>query len=463
MPSDKRICSGCVSDVYLKGVIDQSQVTDQACDYCGRVAPTIDMQSLAEMCDEVIENFYEISSITPAVIHFGRTPDGYPLHDVLDTLLSPSSEASDDLVEILNQHWFDWSSHEHKYGDEDPWFVEKSSLQEPLSVSWAQMEQSLLHQARFFNPSAAALLEEIFGSILEDRTDQGSSVIVELGNGSQYDTLYRARVFETYGELNEAFKHPERNFGPPPPGVGRAGRMNAKGIPVFYGATKEAIALSEVLPPVGSLVVVAQFLVIRSIRVLDLRQLGMVRLQPGSSLFDPATAKEGSRKDFLRELTQLMVMPVVPELEDRRYVVTQAIADFLATHPKLLLDGLLYPSAQHGEEELPGCNVILFNKSSAVLYSDVLNKNLTSANIYEHDEDTPEGRLEPRMETRARQLEPEWSRSKEEHTKPSLCLNLGKISIHEIKGVRFETRPHTVQHIENKTPPKPTPSEDGPF
>lgn len=466
MPGDKRVCAECVSDTYLKGVINQSQETDQSCDYCGTVAPTIDMQSLAEMCDEVIENFYEVSSLTPAVIHFGRTPDGYPLHDVLEDLIAPPTDALNDLVEILGEAWFDWSSQEHKYGDEDPWFVEKSSLKEPLSSAWELMEQSLRHEARHFNPSAVALLEQIFGSILDDRTDQGCSVIVELGNGSEFDNLYRARVFQTSTPLEKAFEHPERHFGPPPPGVGTAGRMNAKGIPVFYGATKESIAVSEVRPPVGSLVVVAQFQVIHALRVLDLRQLGTIRLQPGSSLFDPETVKEATRKDFLRELTKKIVMPVVPELEDHRYVVTQAIADFLATHSKLDLDGLLFPSAQHAadDEDETGCNVILFNKASAVLYSEEFNGDRTKIYLYEHHEDMPEGRIQPMMWTKVRQDEPEWAWARWGNTqaKPALRLNLDKISIHEIKGVRFETQTNTVQHFEDKTP-KNIPNEDDPF
>lgn len=467
MPGDKRICAECVSDDYLKSVINQSQGTNQTCDYCGMLAPTIDMQSLADICDEVIENFYEVSSLTQAVIHFGRTPDGYPVHDVLEDLIAPPTDALNDLVEILRETWFDWSSHEYKYGDEDPWFVEKSNLKEPLSSAWEKMEQSLRHEARHFNPSAVALLEQIFGSILDDRTDQGSSVIVDLGNGSEFDTLFRARVFQTSAPLEEAFEHPERHFGPPPPGVGTAGRMNAKGIPVFYGATKEFIAVSEVRPPVGSLVVVAQFHVIRPLRVLDLRKLGTIRLQPSASLFDPETVKEATRRDFLRELTMKLVMPVVPELEDHSYVVTQAIADFLATHPNLNLDGLLFPSAQHASDDgdESGCNVILFNKASTVLFADASNSNRTKTYLYEHDEDTPEGRLEPTMRVRVRKDEPEWSWARwgDGQPNPALRLNLDKISILEIKGVRYDSWSHPVKHVEDNSPQPPTSNEDNFF
>nr|WP_176947343.1 RES family NAD+ phosphorylase [Pseudomonas benzenivorans] len=407
------------------------------------------MTSLAEMCAEVIENFYEVSSLTDAVIHFGRPAEGDDLPDLLDSLLGLPSDALDDLVETLGDLWFDYSSHEHKYG-EDPSFIERSSLERSLSHAWQLMEESLRYEARYLNPTAANLLEDVFGAILDDRTNQGHSVVVELGTGSEYDTLYRARVFQTLDSMEKAFEHPQRNFGPPPPGLGSAGRMNAKGVPVFYGATKPDIAISEVRPPAGSHVVVAQFKVIRPLKVLDLRQLGTLRLKPESSLFDPETVGKATRIDFLRVLTRNIVKPVVPELEDHRYVVTQAIADFLATHPRLNLDGIIFPSAQHPDEtDRPGSNVILFNKASGVLYSGERYGKRTHIYLFEYDEDTPEGRLEPSMATK--EPPPEsgqgiWHWSAPERYQPALELDLDAISIFEIKGVKYDSSAYLVNH-----------------
>lgn len=452
MPGEKRICSECVSDEYVKGVIKQSQAGGQACDYCGGVGPTIDMSSLAEKCDAVIENFYEVSSQTDAVIHFGRTPEGYDLPEVLHSLLAAPTDAVDDLVELLGELWFDWSSHEHKYSDEDPWFIEKSSLGWELNHEWQQMEASLRYEARYLNPSAANLFEEIFGAILDDRTRQGSCVVVELGNGSEYDTLYRARVFQTINPMEDAFEHPERHFGPPPPGTGSAGRMNAKGVPVFYGATKPEIAVSEVRPPVGSHVVVAPFKVIRALKVLDLRQLGAVSLKPDASLFDPKTVKQATRRGFLRGLTQMIVMPVVPEQEDHRYVVTQAIADFLATHPKLNLDGIIFPSAQHSEADAdtPGSNVILFNKTSRVRFADEQNGKQTQVHLFEHDEEGV--RLEPMIWTKDRREESQGMWGRRDRPQPALELDLDAISIYEIKGVKYDTSSYGVHRVIDKSP-----------
>lgn len=458
MSGNKRICSNCVSDVYLKGVIDQSQKTDQACDYCGRVAPTIDMESIAEMCNEVIENFYEVSSLTDAVIHYGWTAEGNTLPEILYTLLDPPSDAVDDLVELLGEMWFDWSSHEHQYG-EDPSFIEKSSLGRELGYDWHQMEESLRYEARFLNPTAANLLEKIFGSIENDRALSNDSVVVHLGVGSEFDTLFRARGFQTTDAMEDAFVHPERHFGPPPPGKGSAGRMNAKGVPVFYGATKPEIAISEVRPAVGSHVVVAQFKVIRPLRVLDLRKLGAIKLKPDASYFDPDTVKQATRNDFLRGLTHEIGMPVVPELEDHRYVTTQAIADFLATHQKLNLDGIIFPSAQHPEKEAvnPGSNVILFNKASVVKFADQQNGKRTQAYLFEHDEDGT--RLEPMIWTEVRVDESKNMWRSRDFPVPALQLDLDAISVYVINGVRYETSSFRVRRTV-KTSSKKTEADE---
>jgi len=450
MPSDKRICAACVSDEYLKAEIAKSSTVDQECDYCESVGPTIDMCSLADRCDTVIENFYEASSLSDAVIIYGRTPEGEELAGVLDQIVAPQQEVVADLVELLTDMWFDFDSQEHRYGEE-PWFVEKTRFSEPLSDAWNKMERSLKHEARYINPEAARMLENVFGAVHDDRTREGKVVVVELGAGCEIDTLYRARVFQTLKAMETALGHPERHIGPPPSGVGAAGRMNAKGVSVFYGATKKDVAISEVRPPVGCHVVVGAFKMIRTLRLLDLHQLASITLKPTSSPFDPATVKEASRRDFLETLTEKMVMPVMPELAEQDYLITQVIADFLSTHPKLELDGILFPSAQKTvtSQDTSGHNVILFNKASTVLNAEAHFGGGTSVYLLEYDEDSPKGRLEPEMWTKESPKEeeshnmPMWPEP--DTIKPALNLDRNSIEICEVEGVAYRTYSHHVK------------------
>lgn len=450
MPAEKRICGACVNDEFLKQVIAQSPTNTLACNYCGEVAPTIDMGGLADYCDKAIDEFYEVSSLCDAVMIFERTPEGDELPSVLENLLGAPDEAITDLVELLGEWWFDRSSMENRYGD-DPWFVEKTSFADPMSEAWTQMESSLRNEARYINPEAAKMLESVFGPILDDRTHQGKDVVVECGPGCKIDKLFRARVFQTYGALKKALSHPERHIGPPPPGIGAAGRMNAKGVSVFYGATDPEIAQSEVRPMVGCHIVIGEFMVIRKLRLLDLEQLGEISLRPTSSPFDPATVAEASRRDFLKILSQKMVMTVMPELEEQSYLITQAIADFLATHPKLKLDGILFPSAQKSMSNKPvaGRNVILFNKASSVLNSEENFDREASVDLWESDEDGT--RFVPQVWATLRPKEeqinlPFWAAPAT--TTPTLEFNCKSIEVREIREIEYRSYSHPVDfHI----------------
>ena len=75
--------------------------------------------------------------------------------------------------------------------------------------------------------------------------------------------------------------------------------MNAKGVPVFYGAVDSEIAIAEVRPPVGSHVVVGVFEVVRPLRLLDIEKL--ILIDGDGSLFDPATYNRRNRRDFLKD------------------------------------------------------------------------------------------------------------------------------------------------------------------
>lgn len=446
MPGDKRICGDCVSDDFLKKVIAQSPTTSDTCDYCDSVAPTIDMYGLAEYCDKAIDGFFQVSSECDAVTIYDRTPEGDQLQDVLERILGAPDDAIEDMVELLSEYWFDRDSMEHRYG-EDPWFVEKTSFAEPMSDAWSQMEDSLRNQARFINPEASKMLESVFGPILDDRTHQGRDVVVECGPGCKINKFFRARVFQTYGALEKALSHPERHIGPPPPGVGAAGRMNAKGVSVFYGSTDPEIAESEVRPMVGCHVVIAEFMIVRKLRLLDLEQLGEISLRPTSSPFDPATVAEASRRDFLRILSQKMVMTVMPELEEQSYLITQAIADFLATHPKLNLDGILFPSAQKAmsHQQVTGRNVVLFNKASTVLHAEEDLDREASVNLWETDEDgtrfVPEVWATRRSKGEKHTL-PFWISAPT--TNPALEFNCASIEIREIREIEYRSHSYPV-------------------
>jgi len=447
MSADHRICAACVGDAFLKDEIEKSVVVNEACHYCASIRATVGLGSLADRCNTVIQQFYEVSSLTNAVVIYDREPDGAPLLDVLDQILEPTNEVLEDLAALLEDQWFDFDTQQSQFGEE-PWFVEKSKCAEPLNTLWESMEDSLRNEARFINPAAARVLETVFGPILNDRGRTGSPVVVEVGPGGAMDTVFRARVFQSMSVMHDALAHPERHIGSRPQGSGPPGRMNAKGVSVFYGSTDKDIAIAEVRPPVGSHVVVALFKIVRKLRLLDLHELGSISLKPGSSYFDPLTFDQAARRDFLEILTQRVVMPVMPEMEEQGYLITQAIADFLSTHPTLGLDGILFPSAQDTSPSIKTSarNVILFNKAAAVGNAE-RNMGKTTVNLYEFDEDS--SWFEPEIWSSPPETDdfpdlPDWGDRKQRV--PSLELDRNAIEIHYISGVTYMKNTYPVKH-----------------
>lgn len=106
MPGTKRICGECVSDDFLKKVIDQSTTNTIACDYCGEVAETIDMEGLADYCDKAIDEFYEVSSLCQAVLIYDRTPEGDERQEVLAKIVGAPEEA---ITDTRMNGWSQWT------------------------------------------------------------------------------------------------------------------------------------------------------------------------------------------------------------------------------------------------------------------------------------------------------------------------------------------------------------------
>ncbi|GAA0913304.1 RES domain-containing protein [Rothia nasimurium] len=439
MVQEKRVCAQCVVEPYLAGVITASGDV-QECDYCGNELPTMSIGEVAERFDVVIENFFDVTSLSDAVVIYERDPAGDAIADVVEMQLDAAGEVVEDVLEALTDIWSDHSSMESKYGD-DPYFSENSHLGGSYSVEWRAMVESLRSEARLFNPKTSAVLERVFGPILSDKTRKGSGVIVDAGPGTACTTLFRARVFQSLEALERALHHPAREIGAPPPGVGRAGRMNAKGISVFYGATSANTAVAEVRPPVGSHVVVGQFTISRSLRLLDLNALADIVPAGVRSYFDPSTKDVVARHDFLRSLCDQLVMPVMPEFEDDGYLITQLIADFLATHSDLALDGIQFQSVQYGDASSErGQNVVLFNKASrAEGAGPTAADRVAYVSLYEQEDESEYWWPQITFIDPADWKNPPYWHHDRDERKAALTLDTQSLVIRKIEGVSYKS------------------------
>lgn len=429
----KFVCLDCVTDEYLQELLAGN--SPGTCSYCDQEAPVIELDELAELCKEAISGGFQVVEQSMAVIHHGYDPVGDPLPSVLDKILGAQEAIIYDLsCEVLDV-WDD--------GNEgDPHFIEETFASSSMQSQWHRMECSLREEARLINPIASTVLEGVFGSV-HFRSLGGSCAIRTIGPGCPLTALQRARVFSSEEDVAEALSHPELYLGPPPPGVAASGRMNARGVSVFYGATHEEIAIAEVRPPVGSFVVTATFEIIRPLRLLVLDNLSLLQPDIGLSYFDPVRMEEAQRCAFLKELQGRLLIPVMPELADQGYLITQAIADFLSTHREIAVDGISFPSMQFSTDEShdPGHNVILFNKACGVLR--VERKYATrSVDLYEWEEDGKWFRPQiwsgekPAHHSRRRD-DVRDTEDRPPSPRVSLELDRDRIHVHHVQGVKF--------------------------
>lgn len=367
-----RICCECVGEAFLSQQIKQEGNVG-SCSYCGETLACIPIEELADHIETAFADHYVRTANYPDSWQERAMADressylwereGQPVHDAIEEAAAIPSQAAADVLEILDNRHGDFDS--AAMGEEtefsaETYYDEKGASAKSWHEEWHSFEQSLKTEARFFSRSAAELLARVFGHIDTLKTKPRHPLVVDAGPGRKLTHLYRARVFQADGRLEEALCRPDLHLGSPPARLASAGRMNARGISVFYGATNAGVALAEVRPPVGSKAAIAKFEIIRPLRLLDLTALDGV--QDGGRIFDPTLKGRLERVAFLKTLGERMTRPVMPDDEAFDYLATQAVADFLATENEPRLDGIIFGSAQ----AKIGRNVVLFRKAARV-------------------------------------------------------------------------------------------------
>ncbi|MBT3011754.1 MAG: RES domain-containing protein [Candidatus Thiodiazotropha sp. (ex Lucina aurantia)] len=372
-----RICSDCIDERYLKMEVDR--IGELAnCSYCGAKGNTITIEELADHVEKAFEDHYQRTSTEMTGLEWIAHKDpestfewerhGDPVCLLIQGEVGIEEKPAEHICHILCERNYDFdmaaAGKENPF-DEEAHYEEKDVSDHELQQGWVYFQKSLKTETRLFNREAESILDFIFEGITDHTTYRLGSVIVKAGPGRKISKLYRARVFQNDDNLEKALIRPDLEIGPPPFSAASAGRINAKGISVFYGATNEKVALTEVRPPVGSRVAIGLFEIIRPIRLLDVEKLRSIYVK--GSLFDPTFIRKLEKAKFLETLSDHITMPVMPDDEAADYLVTQAIADYLSNRTSPELDGIIYRSIQNGNK---GRNIALFHKSSRV---EVLN------------------------------------------------------------------------------------------
>lgn len=475
----KNICCQCIGEMYLSAEVERDGTVAQ-CSYCGETDKVITVEELADRIESAFEDHYtktadqpnswQQSLLSDRECSYDWDRDGFPVVEAIEGAAEISSEAAEDVQAILNDRHDDIEA--AKVGEEtefssETYYEEKGASTFAWLAEWQNFEQSLKTEARFFSRSAASHLTAVFGGVDTLKTTDGSPLVVEAGPQRKLDHLYRARVFQAQDKLEEALCRPDKHLGSPPQHMASAGRMNARGISVFYGATEAATAIAEVRPPVGSNVATARFFVTRPLRLLDLTALEKV--QDGGSIFDSTLKSRLERVAFLQTLGQRMTRPVMPDDEVFEYLPTQAVADFLATENEPQLDGIIFPSGQIKD----GRNVVLFHKAGRVEAMDIPEGTEISAYRTHDTEDGPEidysvlEEVPPSSEPLSSQDDDDLlpiavlgggrfrQRGDDDYRDVSLRIDAKSVEVHQVDWANYNCTTHAVpRHRFEKREPK---------
>lgn len=380
--TEHAICFKCIKDEVLRATVE-SKGEPLLCESCGEENNNaFSYERLGEELEPVVREYFQLG---PTVRKFydddqeGWEQEGDSLSYIVPMVLGQDVDDPDALVSALMDAEHYWP------GDGEEAFYDDTQLYVPLKATphawmaqWHYLRDELAHRRRFFSDGARDLFDRLLEGLADLKffdtdTDQWLPVVNELTVGTD---VFRARVVRSDSELRAFVETPSRELGAPPPEQAPAGRMNAAGIAVFYGALDSDTCLAEMRPALGGRVLVGEFLTTQALRVLDFSRLEAARLAE-LSYFDSKYAEQRERAVFLRRLHGLISRPVAPGHEDE-YLITQTLTEYLAHVHQPSFDGVIFQSVQRQG----GANIVLFGRDGLEQMIDIAEDNAGKSPLF---------------------------------------------------------------------------------
>ena len=440
------LCADCIKEAYLSKIIrKEGDLTD--CDQCKLLKVSMSLSEIADYLHRAFSSHFEPGGFN----RFTFDQEGEPADTIIESLLEIDFKYCESLKQILMENFGNDASYyeeeQQAYGDET-FYVPIRFETYSVHHEWRLFEKRVRENARFFGKKTKAYLDKIFKDIDELATTDGTPVFTKVGKGKKYSTFFRGRFFHEDMEIIEAMERPDLLIGPPPTEHASPGRMNARGISVFYGSTNAQVALAEIRPPVGSRVVMGEFEITKPLILLNLSLLEDSNVD--GSVFDPEYSKTLRRLTFLKSLVTLMTRPTNPSKESE-YLPTQVIADYLANAYPSNIDGILFPSSQ---SKVDGLNVVLFNKAAKMIHLDIPEGTTFRSDT---EDEVDEGQFAPRYYVEetilpAKEIEKLQKNAPYRHLTKALSqskegnlrVKAEKLTVHVIKPIEIDTEDHKV-------------------
>jgi hypothetical protein len=333
---DRAVCLDCILDEGLREQV-APHLTEDVCTFCGREAAgeapiAADSEALMRPVMDAIRFFY-FRSIDTLFIRDDVTPR-YDSWDVAEEVCDGAVSGSvlEAIREVITP---------------DEWNEDPSRLPEDVALryGWNDFRKRVKHETRFVFLSIPErhsddpdhfTANEILGKlacIIKAR--QG--VLTELPAGHIF---YRGRMVDD----PESADYNAATLGSPPPIKASANRMSPAGISMFYGCDDIPTVVAEI----GShttkrFAVVGAFETTRTLWIINLASLPAV-----PSVFDLEGRKHYYELLFLHDFARDLSEPVVLDgREHIEYVPTQVVTEYMRWLPGVVIDGVLFTSAQN--------------------------------------------------------------------------------------------------------------------
>lgn len=350
---EKNVCGDCVSDAYLKALIEKAADAG-ACDYCGEQADT----EIAAPVEEVM------SAVMGALSHYFAEPAGAGVPyesaeggwliepmDTADALMSLPLECNEDLfhdivaaIASFNDAWVRAAS--------GHWASEQKHRL--LIHSWERFAEHVKHRQRyFFTETGSEYGQDIAPSQLMPALADIVSELELIQQMGMDTPLFRVRARFP----NDTWLLVAESLGAPPLEKATAGRMNPPGISYLYLALEPTTAAAEVVRGPPCSLALGHFQATRPLTLLNLNDLPEL-----PSIFDHERLQERESLVFLDSFVRAISQPVEKDGgEHVEYIPSQVVCEYFASvfQYDTPLDGFLYPSAV----SKGGCNLVLFPRN----------------------------------------------------------------------------------------------------
>lgn len=341
------VCFKCAVDPYLSRQIQRSG-TSTLCSLCALKRRCIPLSEIVSRVEGILDKYVYEGEVTR------RWSDG-----------SVTDSQSGDTIDYWVSEIFDCDNVEpivvavcsNLTGYSNDLNYQKSAFRpDDLGYDWGKFQEGMKHGNRFFNEGAKVFLDWIFKGLDKYSASSDEHAVVRVLTPENAPPIFRARTCMTADSVCEITADPARNLAAPPKERAGEGRMNPAGVPAFYGAFDRKTCMAELRPPVGGTVVSGEFRLNREVTVLDFGRFEKADLGPKPSFFEPKSFQKMGRRSFLTYLHNEITIPVLPGSE-RNYLIPQVIAEYLYTHCKPKMDGLIFKSVQNPA----GSNIVLFS------------------------------------------------------------------------------------------------------